>query len=298
MRTRHENHRAIFVLLFLNVAFFFLEYSNGARYQELFSFSREAVLRGELWRLFTFQFMQGGLLSFFFNMLILYLMGDALEEEWGTFDLIVFFMISALGSAAVAFVLDVPLLGSFFLAYSLLFAYAHTYPEQTFYIFFILPVRVKWLAWIAAALLGYGVAMRISTSLAAAAGAILSFGYYWYFLRTRRYRVVKPRIALTPAAAPQPVEEGLAEGNLKLYNELRKAIEEGSAEKKLALQRALELRVVRGVNICPPADYKPLNEDQYCVRCEGFAECSLRYLKLSEEKREAAKTPVLKPEVT
>jgi hypothetical protein len=42
-----------------------------------------------------------------------------------------------------------------------------------------------------------------------------------------------------------------------------------------------EGEIVPDVNICPPADYKPGNADGYCIRCEGFAECSARYLRLN-----------------
>jgi len=40
-----------------------------------------------------------------------------------------------------------------------------------------------------------------------------------------------------------------------------------------------ERDTVPGVNVCPPADYKPDHTDGYCIRCEGFAECSARYLR-------------------
>jgi hypothetical protein len=42
------------------------------------------------------------------------------------------------------------------------------------------------------------------------------------------------------------------------------------------------------VNICPPADYKPENNDGYCIRCDGFSECSARFLMM---KRPAAAPP-------
>jgi hypothetical protein len=46
-----------------------------------------------------------------------------------------------------------------------------------------------------------------------------------------------------------------------------------------------ERDLVRGVNICPPVDYKPEHSDRYCVRCEGFAECTARHLRLNRPKR-------------
>ena len=42
-----------------------------------------------------------------------------------------------------------------------------------------------------------------------------------------------------------------------------------------------EKEVVGGVNICAPVDFKPEHSDRYCIRCEGFAECSARHLRLN-----------------
>jgi hypothetical protein len=46
-----------------------------------------------------------------------------------------------------------------------------------------------------------------------------------------------------------------------------------------------ERDTVPGVNVCPPADYKPENADGYCIRCDGFAECSARHLRLKRGPR-------------
>lgn len=281
-----ENLRSIFVLLFLEIALFFLQMQDPERYVQIFSFDRASVMAGEVWRIFTYQFMQGGSLSLFFSLLILYIMGGALEEEWGTFDFIAFYLLSVLGSAGVAFALGFPLIGSFFLSYSLLFAFAASYPERTFYLFFVLPVKVKWLAWIAAAFLLLGIVMRQPPSIAAAGGTALSLAWFW--MRHGRHRA-GPLIArrpkpLVPERPPiQPGEEMRADENLALFERLDAALRDGDTATVAAVRRELGPRVVQGVNICPPPDYKPAKGDRYCIRCEGFAECSIRYADLSEQ---------------
>jgi hypothetical protein len=63
------------------------------------------------------------------------------------------------------------------------------------------------------------------------------------------------------------------------YNAIKAAMaarSQGEIDKLLA---QCERDIVPNVNICPPADYKPENADGYCLRCEGFAECSARYLR-------------------
>ena len=60
-RSRSENLRSIYVLLFANVAMFVLQYQDPERYARLFCFDRDSIVHGhQFWRLFTFQFAQGG----------------------------------------------------------------------------------------------------------------------------------------------------------------------------------------------------------------------------------------------
>lgn len=283
MRARgRDNIHSIYVLLFLNIAFYIFQTQDLEKYVALFALDRAAIFEGQLWRLFTYQFIQSGAIALFFDLLVLYIMGAVLEELWGTWDFVAFYLLAMGGSAAVGLLLNYPLMGAYFVTYSLLFAYAHTFPEQTFLIFFVLPVKVKWIAWFAAALLAIGVVMRSPTSLAALGGVVVALAYYW--LRHGPARILPPR-RVSAAFRPPPMSEGnegLGEKNLARFAEMTKALSEGSAEERRILAESIARDIKPGVNICPPADYKPENEDRYCVRCEGFAECSVRYLKLNE----------------
>src|SRR5437762_534708 len=116
-RKRGENLHSIYIFLFLNVAFFFLEYQDQAKFARLFSFDRASFLRGEFWRILTYQFAQGGqgwqsvpiYVIFFCTLVILYLMGATLEEEWGSVNFIAFFIVSTLATAIIASWLGVAL---------------------------------------------------------------------------------------------------------------------------------------------------------------------------------------------
>jgi membrane associated rhomboid family serine protease len=276
-----ENLHSIYILLFLSVVFFLLQMQDVRRYVELFSFDRSAVMAGQVWRLFTYQFIQSGALSLFFELLILYIMGSVLEEMWGTWDFLGFYVASLGGSVGVGWMFDFPLLGSFFLLYSLLFVYAYLFPEQTFLIFFVLPVKVKWIAWFSGALLAFGILRRDPASVAALGGVIASAGYFIFSQRPGGLLPRRVPAAFRPAAeSSSPAEHGLAEQNLAVFGEVKRVLESGDEGEARALVSGLEKNVVPGVNICPPADYKPENDDRYCVRCEGFNECTIRYIGL------------------
>lgn len=277
MSARRENLNSIYILLFLEIAFFLIQFQDPERYGSFFAFDRGRVMRGEIWRLFTFQFVHGGLLSLFFGLLILYVMGSVVEEACGTFDFIAFLLLSMAGAVGVGFLFDVPLLASSFSTFSLLFIFATMVPDQVFYIFFVLPVKVRWLAWIALAYLGFGLISQDAVAIAALAGSILSYGYY--LLRHGKIRVAIPSsVRKQGFKAAESSDQRLAEHNLERFSRMKASLDSRSAAQVEELIASIEPTIVPGVNICPPADYKPEGEDRYCVRCEGFSECSVRYL--------------------
>jgi membrane associated rhomboid family serine protease len=270
------------VLLFLSIAFFFLEHQDPQKYAGLFAFDWNAVTDGQVWRLFTYQFTQAGQGWFafpkpvvlFFTLLLLYLMGSALEEEWGTVHFLTFFVLSAIGSGLAAAMLGIPLLGSYFVNFTLLFGYASTFPQQMFFLFGVVPVRVRWLAYVALLVLVAGVIAGGRSNTAALAGAAVAYVYYL----TQRIRIV-----MIDKNAPRE-EDGDEEldsnsiRNAARFVAMKRAVASGRTADVDRLIAQSERDIVRGVNICPPADFKPENTDGYCIRCEGFSECSARFL--------------------
>jgi membrane associated rhomboid family serine protease len=276
VRTKGENLRAIYVVLFLNVVFYFLEFQDPARYRMLFSFDRGLVAAGQLWRLLTYQFVQGSPLSFFFGLLILYIMGGSIEEELGTAHFLTICLLSTLATAGLGAILDAQLIGSFVFSFSLLFIFATLAPDHVFYVFLVVPMKVTWLAYIALGFLLFS-AFGSSGSIAALGGAAVSYGYFLLISRIPFRRKI-------PAAfqPPKPIIEtnyDVAHKNRTQYTKMKDALGSGSPERVEQLANSIAPNIVPGVNVCPPADFKPDHADGYCIRCEGFNECSVRYLK-------------------
>ena len=281
-RSRGENLRSVFVLLFLNVAFFLLEHQDPEKYALLFRFDWDSVLAGEGWRLFTWQFTQAGTgwleaLSLFVTLLLLYLMGSALEEEWGTFHFLTLYLVSTLAAAGVAAWIGIPLLASYFVYFTLLFVYASAFPQQTFYLFGAIPFRVRLLAALSLAALVYGVFAGGRANVAALAGAAAA--YLYYLSQRIRVRFITPEEQQQQVEIPPVRIDTTAIHNAARFAAIKQALLRHSDADIERLLAQCERDTVAGVNICPPADYKPENPDGYCIRCEGFAECSARYLK-------------------
>jgi membrane associated rhomboid family serine protease len=282
VRSRRENLRSVFILLFLNVAFFLLEHQDPEKYASLFRFEWGAVLQGEVWRVVTWQFTQAGegwleAISLFVTLLLLYMMGSAIEEEWGTRHFVSLFAISTLTSAGVAAWVGSPLLGTYFVYYTLLYVYAAAFPQQTLYLFGVIPVRFRLIALISFVALLYGVFAGGAANIAALAGSATAFVYFLML----RVRIVIVRASQVPPVPPAPVPrvDTIAMHNAARFAAMKHVIASGSAAEVERLIAHCDRDTVPNVNICPPADFKPDATDGYCVRCEGFAECSARHLR-------------------
>jgi len=106
------------------------------------------VMKGEIWRIGSFCFVPPvtNLLFLFFAMMIFYMMGSALEQTWGAVRYNLFLICGYLTTVAVAFVCPDEVATNMFIGTSVFLAFAWLYPNHVFYIMFILPVKVRWLA--------------------------------------------------------------------------------------------------------------------------------------------------------
>jgi hypothetical protein len=116
-----------------------------------------AVLQGEAWRLFTFLLLPPNAHPVFiaFAWYMFYMMGSALEQHWGVFRYNFFLFVGWLLTVAVAFLFPGSYATNLFLAGSVFLAFAFLNPDFELLLFFILPVKIKWLALLQWILYGY-----------------------------------------------------------------------------------------------------------------------------------------------
>lgn len=106
------------------------------------------VLMGEWWRLITFLFLPPVANPIFAACAwyLFYLMGGALEGHWGTFRYNLFLLIGYIVTVAVSFLFPLYPATNIFIGGSVFLAFAFLFPDFEVLIFFILPVKMKWLA--------------------------------------------------------------------------------------------------------------------------------------------------------
>ncbi len=114
------------------------------------------ALEGEWWRFATFLFIPPQTNPVFacLGWYLFYFMGNAVEARWGAFRYDLFLLAGCTLTLAAAFAAPVRLVTNIFLGGSVFLAFAFLYPDLEINLFFILPVRMRWLAWLSC--LGYG----------------------------------------------------------------------------------------------------------------------------------------------
>ena len=273
----------------LHFIFFFLVKMDPKRVFMLFGFDPGAAFERP-WTFLTYQFLHEEPFGLFFGTLVLYILGSALEMEWGTGEFTVFWLVSTLGASLAALVTgNVLLSGGVLTGASLLFAYAYLFPDMQFLIFFVIPVKVKWLAWLAVAMLAWGLlqatlAGRPGAGFVNVAGAGAGFLFFWirHHGGTRAKKAAKLAVVAVKTAGAVRDDAALERRNRELFpkvEDLRRAMQGGGDPPPRQREFASELAklVAPGVNVCKPVDFKG-DRDGICVKCEGFAECSLRYV--------------------
>jgi hypothetical protein len=116
-----------------------------------------AVRSGEIWRLGTFLLLPPNSQPVFiaFAWYMFWMMGSALEDYWGVFRYNLFLFVGWALTVAVAFLSPASYSTNLFLAGSVFLAFAFLNPDFVIQIFFILPVKIKWLALIEWVFYGY-----------------------------------------------------------------------------------------------------------------------------------------------
>lgn len=117
----------------------------------------QAVLSGEWWRLLTFVFTPpfGNPIFAIFALYFLYFMGGSLEAHWGTFRYNLYVLIGYLMTIAAAFLFPWNTATNGYISGSIFLAFAYLFPDFQIYIFFVLPVRIKWVALVTWVLYAY-----------------------------------------------------------------------------------------------------------------------------------------------
>ena len=154
---------AVYVLMLLTQA-------NDANALSFLTFNLNGLLHGEIWRIVTFIFVPGDMRPFWLIVALYfyYWIGSSLEREWGTARFTLYYLsgalLTVLGVVLASLITGNPYLtaaGTGYVNLSMFFAFAFLFPDTTVLLFFILPVRMKWLAYLDGALFAFDIIKAI-----------------------------------------------------------------------------------------------------------------------------------------
>lgn len=128
-------------------------------------FNSELILHGQIWRLITFLFIptDTSLIYFAISLYFYYFIGSTLEQYWGTAKFSIYYLFGALFTMiygiAMGFIYKDQYLyiDASYLNLSMFFAFAVLFPDTRVLLFFIIPVKIKWLAILDAVVFALGI---------------------------------------------------------------------------------------------------------------------------------------------
>lgn len=198
-------------IVILYGAGYVLNMVNPTFYAAYLSLDTQAILHGQVWRIFTFiiQPPSNNLIWLLLALYLYYFIGKQLEMTWGAFRFNLYLLAGVLFHAIAAIlaylVTGVTLyLGTTYLNMSLFLVFAALYPDVQFMLYFFIPVKAKWLAWLDVLFFLYGIAQAFlpaygggvygayyQANALAAAVSLLNFAIF--FIGSRNGRAYSPK---------------------------------------------------------------------------------------------------------
>lgn len=177
----------------------------------LLFFYRDGIFSGEIWRLITFIFVPitgdlgigniyipgTSLFSTVLSAYTYYWIGSMLEREWGTARFNCFYLMGVVLNIIFGMVFGIASIH--YVNLSMFFAFAVLFPDMQVLFMFLLPMKVKWLAWIDAAFFLWQILnnLRLGLWLYALLPVVAIFNFFIFFwsdfkealgYRKRRYQ--------------------------------------------------------------------------------------------------------------
>lgn len=215
------------------------------------------VMKGQVWRLITYVFIPPNVSMLFiiFVLYLYYMIGMSLERIWGTFKFNLYYFIGILATTIVAF-LTRGSATSYYLNLSIFLAFAKLNPNYEILLFFVLPVKMKYLAWFNWGLLAFTI---ITAPIPRKITAVIAIGNYLIFFGKDLITAIKRR--------------------RKVQQNRSKFIEKrGRSDRDQPIHRCAVCGITEKDD--------PQMQFRYCSKCEGSYEYCMDHLQDHEHVRE------------
>ncbi|SHH96199.1 rhomboid family intramembrane serine protease [Clostridium grantii] len=133
------------------------------------------IMQGEVWRIITFIFIpfSNSPIWMIFALYFYYLIGTTLERQWGSFKFNIYYLLGILGTIIAGFITNGAT--NEYLNLSLFLAFAYLFPNFEVRLYFILPLKIKYLAYFTWALFGFDLLTASFSNKLAIIAAVVNF---------------------------------------------------------------------------------------------------------------------------
>lgn len=177
---------------------------------EVFALNPYKILHGQVWRILTWIVVPPSRFDFFTIIMLYfyYQLGTTLERTWGAFRYNLYIFSGLLFTILGAFILyaivivngaNPEAMGSiisggfstYYINLSIFLAFAAVYPNMQVLFMFVIPVKIKWMAYLDVILLGYEF---FTSGLAGKIAIVMSLlNFILFFLTTRDFNRINPK---------------------------------------------------------------------------------------------------------
>lgn len=182
------------------------------------------ILHGQIWRIITWVIYPPSTSSFLWFILAIvffyYPIGTSLERTWGKFRYTLYIFSGILFSVIGAFILYFitgaygigSLFNTYYISLSVFLAYALSYPDMNIYLWFVIPIKMKWMAVVYGAFIIYDMGTYVRSGqwymVVPIVASLLNFALFFFSTRNmHRYnpKEVKRRKEFKKAVASSRV---------------------------------------------------------------------------------------------
>lgn len=266
---KYAVHNLMFYIICLYGAGFLVNLINPNFYSVYLSLDIDKVLQGQLWRIITFIIQptsSSNILFLAIELYLYYMIGNSLENAWGAFRFNMYYLSGLLFNVIAVIIIYIFTgqsidLGLTYINRSMFFAFAALYPNVQFLIFFIIPLKVKYLGFIYAAYVLYEIYINVSSGyyFVGIAIAVALGNFLIYFLSTRNYRRISP-------------------GELKRKNNYKRQVNAGKGSNVVEFKGRKTITRHKCA-VCGRTELDDENlEFRFCSKCDGNYEYCMDHL--------------------
>ena len=161
----------MYIIVLYAVGFVFEVFAPGV-YSTYLSLDFAYIFKGQIWRLVTFiiQPPSTSIIFVFFSLYFYYLIGTVLENIWGSFKFNVYFFSGVILNIIAALIIYLIFGISFnmsthYINLALFMAFAMEQPDMEVLLFFVIPIKIKWMAILDAVIFGITICNNYSWRL-------------------------------------------------------------------------------------------------------------------------------------